>query len=125
MEDTCSLHEIDGIYVDVNADNKTAFVTCHFCPRLKMLLLGFRNNVEYNVRQHIDSVEHQNNCKQRRMTQFLVSAKRKSLKDFTNPLMAALCLGYRPSAQDESYPHEIQLMRDFDMSRDVAQACIV
>jgi len=86
---------------------------------LKMLLRGFRNNVEYNVRQHIDSVEHQNNCKQRRMTQFLVSAKRKSLKDFTNPLMAALCLGYRPSAQDESYPHEMQLMRDFDMSRDV------
>jgi hypothetical protein len=49
VEEACSLHEKDGIYVDVNADNKTAFVKCHFCPRLKMLLQGFRNNVLHIV----------------------------------------------------------------------------
>ena len=58
VEEACSLHEKDGIYVDVNADNMTAFITCHYCPRLKMHLRGFRNNVEYNVKQHIDSIDH-------------------------------------------------------------------
>jgi hypothetical protein len=34
------------------------------------------------------------------------------------PILAALCLGYRPSEQDGTYVHEMQLMRDFDMSKD-------
>ena len=33
-------------------------------------------------------------------------------------ILAALCLGYRPSEQDGTYVHEMQLMRDFDMSKD-------
>ena len=119
VEEACSLHEKDGIYVDVNAENRTAFVTYHFCPRLKMLLRGFRNNVLHVVQQHIEGSDHKKNRGQGRMTQYLTSTKRKSLEDFTIPFMAALCLGYRPSTNDESYHQEMQLMLDFDMSRDV------
>jgi hypothetical protein len=84
-----------------------------------MLLRGFRNNGEYNVRQHIDSIDHQQNRKQKRITQFGTSTKRKSLQDFTNPSMAAQCLGYRPSTKDDCYLQEMQLLQEFDLSRDV------
>ena len=33
--------------------------------------------------------------------------------------MAVQCLGYRPSTKDESYLQEMQLLQEFDLSRDV------
>ena len=67
--------------------------------------------------QHLNGNGHLRNCSQMRITQFFKS-NRTSLEDFTNRVMASLCLGYRPSQQDESYIHEMKLMQEFDMSKD-------
>ena len=104
--------------MDVSDDNKTAYVTCHYCPAMKIKLQSLKNNVEALVQTHVDSIRHKTNCTQTRMTQFLISAKRKRLEDFTNPFMAALCFGYIPSPEAESYMNEMQLLHDFDMSKD-------
>ena len=117
VEEACSLHEKDGIYVDVQENNRIAFVTCHYCPSMKIKLHSFRNNVETLLMQHLNGNGHILNCRQSRIPQFC-TFNRKRLEDFTNVYMASFCLGYRPSEQDESYIHEMNLMQQFDMSKD-------
>ena len=68
---------------------------------MKIKLQSLRNNVETLVMQHLNGNGHLRNCSQMRITQFFKS-NRTSLEDFTNRVMASLCLGYRPSQQDES-----------------------
>ena len=117
VEEVCDEFERDGIYDTIS--NKCAFVVCHYCPdKLKVAINQIKNNLRGNVRTHITSVGHQTNRTQKRMTQYCNSSSRKCLEDFTKPFLAALCLGYRPSEQDGTYVHEMQLMRDFDMSKD-------
>ena len=111
------LHEKDVIYVRVQRDNRIAFVTCHYCPSMKIKLHSFRNNVETLLMQHLNGNGHILNCRQSRIPQFC-TFNRKRLEDFTNVYMASFCLGYRPSEQDESYIHEMNLMKQFDMSKD-------
>jgi len=67
--------------------------------------------------KHLKSNGHILNCRQSRIPQFC-TFNRKRLEDFTNVYMASFCLGYRPSEQDESYIHEMNLMKQFDMSKD-------
>ena len=109
VEEACSLHEKDGIYVGVQRDNRIAFVTCHYCPSMKIKLHSFRNNVETLLMQHLNGNGHILNCRQSRIPQFC-TFNRKRLEDFTNVYMASFCLGYRPSEQDESYIHEMNLL---------------
>ena len=111
------MHEKDGVYVNVQEDNRIAFVTCHYCPSMRVKLHSLRNNVETLLMHHLNGKGHALNCSQSRMTQFFRS-NRRSLEDFTDRVMASLCLGYRSSQQDESYIHEMNLMQQFDMSKD-------
>ena len=62
VEEACSLHEKDGIYVRVQRDNRIAFVTCHYCPSMKIKLHSFRNNVETLLMQHLNGNGHILNC---------------------------------------------------------------
>ena len=57
VEEACSLHEKDGIYVNVQEDNRIAFVTCHYCPRLKIKLHSLRN-----IDSNIDFLTSDFNC---------------------------------------------------------------
>ena len=116
VEEVCYDFERDGIYVTII--NKCAFVVCHYCPeKLKVSINHIKNNLRGNVSTHITSVGHKSNRTQGRLTQHFKSINRKCLQDFSEPFLAALCLGYRPSEQDGTYVHEMQLMREFDMSK--------
>ena len=109
VEEVCCDFEQDGIYVKII--NKCAVVVCHYCPtKLKVAFNQIKNNLRENVSTHITSVGHQNNCTQGRITLYYSSSSRKCLEDFTKPILAALCLGYRPSEQDGTYVHEMQLI---------------
>ena len=54
VEEACSLHEKDGIYVNVQEDKRIAFVTCHYCY-CYYIIINFIIIIKLNYFKNIDS----------------------------------------------------------------------
>jgi hypothetical protein len=105
VEKVCEEFDDQGIICVINSSNEVSITCLHCFDKFKIKIQSLRLNPRYLVTSHVNSAPHKQKASdsQTKITQFFSIKAVNELSDFDNPLLAGLCLGYRPSLDYPDY----------------------